>query len=255
MIGSMTMALAATAPLTPSGKWVVDYRTDMCVASRQFGDGTPPTVFAIKPAVQMDGGGAQLYVLAPNTGDAFNWYGTVTITLQPSGEVIMSDYWSNIGTPPELRAFQMPVSADDMTKLGEATSLTVDFGKASFSFAAGKLQAIRKALATCNENLFRTWGVPDVTATAELPPLVNPQSWFKSTDYPFYQAWRGRQGRVVIVLTIGPDGGAVACKVAVSSKYVQLDEATCKTAMKRAHYLPKPGATARYSVLSVRFVL
>ena len=60
MILTTILALAAAqdAPMTPSGRWTVDYRPDICLASRPFGAAANPTIFGFEPSITMDSAGA-----------------------------------------------------------------------------------------------------------------------------------------------------------------------------------------------------
>lgn len=92
----LAIATAQNAPLNPSGKWIVDYRPDMCVAQRSFGEATAATVFGFEPAVAMDSGGAKLLILSPDTRGGGVRHGRAEIMLRPSGEKQTLDFvsWS-----------------------------------------------------------------------------------------------------------------------------------------------------------------
>jgi TonB family protein len=248
----MLAALAAqTASLPPSGKWIVDYRPDMCVAQRSFGPAAAATVFGFEPAVAMDSGGAKLLILAPDSRDGGVRRGHAAVALQPSGETQTLDYvsWS-LKSAVGHRALEVSVDKAFMTKLGNATGLSVVAGMDSFALATGPLQAILSAMKTCNDDLMRSWGV-DPTATAT--PIGNPGGWFTDDDYPAAAKRAGASGRVVIVLTTDPSGHAKACRVVSSSKDAVLDQATCALATRRGRFQPRTGDG--FSVLSVRWDL
>lgn len=65
IIAALLAAAVQTAPITPSGRWTVDYRPDMCLASRPFGPTAKPIFLGLEPSVAMDSEGAMLLVVAP----------------------------------------------------------------------------------------------------------------------------------------------------------------------------------------------
>jgi len=246
MIFSMMLAIA-DAPLQPAGKWAVDYQPNMCIGSRIFGDPANPVIFGFEPAPVMGSGGATLLILAPDTQGKAVRQGNATITLQPDAKQSF-DYisWENkAGTQ---RAYEMTVNANFMAKLGQSTGLSLQAGKASFSLATGKVQAVLAAMKTCSDDLMRSWGV-DPKSAAE--PVGNPASWFSYEDYPAAALRRGSEGRVSVVVTVNAAGRVDACRVVVTSKDPDLDRTTCDIARKDGHFKPKN--VPSFAIYSVRW--
>jgi TonB family protein len=247
----LAITAAQNAPLNPSGKWVVDYRPDMCVGQRSFGEAAAVTIFGFEPAVAMDSGGAKLLILSPDSRGGGVRRGRAEIVLQPSGEKQTLDFvsWS-LKSAADHRALEVSVDKDFMSKLGKSTGLSVVAGKDSFALTTGPLQAVLAAMKTCNDDLMRSWGVdPTAIATA----IGNPGEWFNDDDYPAAAKRRGASGGVVVLLTIDPSGHTKACRVVSSSKDPDLDKATCD--LGRQHGRFQPGTGDGYSVLSIRWVL
>lgn len=250
---TLLAAATATAPLEPSGKWMVDYRTDMCLASRPFGTDTPPLTFAVKPSVVIGGNGASFFILTKNEGNKDIRRGTAELIALPSGTKLRVDYVSWMpNTLGGLRGFQLDATSSVMEAMQNSTALSVTAGRASFTLKTGKMQPLFNALSACNDNLFRAWGV-DPTARAD--PLGSPGNWFNDDDFPGEAKSAGAQGRVIIVLTINAEGKPTACRVAVSSKNPALDQTACRLAMARGRFTPLPGKSDRFSVLSTNWVL
>jgi TonB family protein len=253
MIFAVALALGAATdgPMTPSSKWVVDYRADMCLVSRQFGAKPNLTMFGLKPAVLMDGKSATIFLLTPNEGSRGFRHGSAAITLQPTGETRSFDYDSDVPKGDSLRVYEMMADADFMGHLGQATGLTIEAGKDSFSLATGKVQPVLDAVATCNDDLIRSWGA-DPDAKAE--PLGNPGSWFNNADYPIAARRRNAQGRTVIVITVNAKGDPTACRVAITSGDPDLDSRTCELARQRGRYVSKEGGD-RFAIFGIRWTL
>lgn len=249
MIFAAALALGAAAdgPMTPSSKWVVDYRADMCLVSRQFGTKPNLTMFGLKPATLMGSKWATIFVLTADDGRRGFRHGSAAITLQPSGEKRRFDYYSDVPAGDSLRAYEVVADADFMGHLGRATGLTIEAGKGSFSLATGEVQPVLDAMATCNDDLIRSWGA-DPAAMAE--PLGNPGTWFTDSDYP--PRGHHTQGRTVIVVTVNAKGEPTACRIAITSGEPGLDSRTCELAKQRGRYVSKEGGD-RFAIIGIRW--
>ncbi len=250
MIFATMLALAAIdAPLLPSGKWTVDYRSDSCVASRPFGPDAALVYLAFQPILSPDMHKMRLSVLAPNNKGEGTGSGKAKITLQPSGAVTTVDYDTQLIKISGLRGYEMIVDVDRLSQIGQSTEVSIDPGNQSFSFATGKLQSVIDAAAKCNGDLMRSWGV-DPAALAE--PTGNPGGWFSYDQYPAVALKKHASGRVIIALTINNEGRLKACRIAVTSGDPDLDRGTCDVAKSNARFVPKAGGD-RYSVFTVRW--
>jgi TonB family protein len=74
---------------------------------------------------------------------------------------------------------------------------------------------------------------------------------FSADDYPIVALHKGEQGEVVADLLINPTGSVETCSIALSSGFLELDQATCGILYRRARFIPgKDGAgNARYDVV------
>jgi len=252
MIFATMLALAAvqTAPMTPLGRWTVDYRPDMCLASRPFGAAANPTLFGLEPSVAMDSEGAMLLIVSPDSRGGGVRRGKATIALS-SGEKQALDYvsWPLKNTPGQ-RAFEVTVDSDFMSKFDQSTGLSIGAGKETFALETGPFSRVLGAMKTCNDNLLRSWGIDPA---ARAVPVRNPGGWFTDNDYPAAARSRGAIGRVVAIVTAGPDGRVKACRIVNSSKDADLDMATCDLAKRRGRY--KPGADGSFGVLAIRWTM
>lgn len=64
------------------------------------------------------------------------------------------------------------------------------------------------------------------------------QGLIRASDYPAIALARNEQGSVLLKLVIRPDGVPDTCAIVVSSKFKDLDDATCKIVMARARFVP-----------------
>jgi protein TonB len=67
-------------------------------------------------------------------------------------------------------------------------------------------------------------------------PKGNPAEWVTTDDYPATALRNGQQGRTSFRLDIGTDGRPTACSIVQSSGSSDLDQAACRTLMRRAHF-------------------
>lgn len=59
-----------------------------------------------------------------------------------------------------------------------------------------------------------------------------------AVDYPVRALREGRQGTVIIALTVGPDGRPKSCAIASSSGHADLDRAACTSAVRATGFPP-----------------
>jgi len=255
MTGMMMIALAATAatPLAPTGKWVVDYQKDMCIASRPFGTADGSTMFGIKPSISMDSDDQVLFFVAPKSGDGGVRRGSAVIALQPSGEQKKIPYVSVVPKGTKIRGYEIYADADLTAKLADATAVSMTAGNDRLAFATGKVGPVLKALRTCNDNLLRSWGV-DPAAKATPSKGVSPADWFPPSSYPAAAKQRGAQGRAVIAVTVSPAGRPTACRVILKAD-PDLDAASCRLAVHNGRFEPSSDQADRYAVYAVRWEL
>ncbi len=252
--GMLALVAAATpvTPLQPIGKWVVDYRADMCLVGRDFGDASNPTIFALKPSVSIDSRSADLFVLVPSSGDKGVHRGVATVTFQPSGVARKLDYVSWVPTGTRQRGYELPLAGDLTGTLRQSTGVQIEVGKSSFAMATGKIEPVMTALAICIDDLYRSWGVDPA---ARAVPRENPGAWFSNDNYPAEAKRIGASGRVIVVLTVAQDGKATNCRVIESAKNEALDRTTCDLASRKGRFVPGFYAGNRYAVLSINWLL
>lgn len=251
----MTIFAATTAatPLMPAGKWIVDYRKDMCIASRAFGPADNSFMFGIKPSIMIGSDDQTLFFVLPKTGGNEARHGEAVITLQPSGEQKKVPYISAVPKDMDVRGYEVGSDAEFTARLAQSTVVSMKAGKDELLFATGKVEPVLKALKACNDNLLRSWGI-DPTAQARTPSGVSPADWFPQDSYPTEAKQRGMQGRSVIAVTVSPAGRPTACRVILNAAPV-LDATTCRLAMRNGRFEPTEGTSDRYAVYAVRWVL
>lgn len=250
-------AVAADKPaptpnsIAPSGKWIVDYRPNMCLASRRFGNDPDSVTLGIEPAVVMGDGDGTLLMMSANKYGSSVKRGSATISALPAGvdKRVLFVSWP---VSPGVRGWEIGGESGSLKTLEDATGLTITMGRDTFALQTGKIKPVLDALSKCSDGLMRSWGI-DPSARAN--PNSNPGSWFTDNDYPSSARSRGAQGRVTVVMTIAEDGRASACRVVISTGNPDLDKATCDLATRRGRFEKSTGKNDRYSVLSIRWTM
>jgi protein TonB len=69
-------------------------------------------------------------------------------------------------------------------------------------------------------------------------PKGNPGTWVLTEDYPASALRSEFEGVVRFVLTIGPDGHVLRCRVTESSGHSSLDNAACAKVQERGEFIP-----------------
>ena len=73
-------------------------------------------------------------------------------------------------------------------------------------------------------------------------PANFPGMWATSDDYPPAARRARMEGEVDFLLTVGPDGAIVDCRIVRSSGHQELDQRTCSLLRQRAKFAPARGA-------------
>lgn len=145
----------------------------------------------------------------------------------------------------------------------EAAITTISINRAGLKevvLETGSLGAPMAAMRKCTFDLLVSWGV-DVEKHRNLArrakPIVPPQEWIKSSDYPKGLLRQGYQGIVDFRMSVDASGAATACHIQKSTRPEEFDKIVCDAMMRRARFEPaitKDGeAIASYWRTSVRF--
>ena len=238
------LILASNAPakptpaaklLTPSGKWAVEYAKEMCVLNRKFGSGADEMLLAIKPAPNSDQ--ARIMVLRKASRSNSR---TGTATVRYSDGSIPSYAMASSGWANGMSLTAIDVPRTSLAPLVAGGKIAIRFGLGlNHEFAPTAMAAAMQALAKCERDLLKGWGMTEAAQDAiATMPKVDYTKLFTSRDYPLKLVEKGIQGSVGALLTIDSTGAVSACRAIESSRTVELDELTCAIFLKRARYEP-----------------
>ncbi len=242
---ALAAALAA-APERVDG-WAITSDAERCTATRTFGGRSPVTI-RVNSRTTSDYAG-NIWILMPQGSP--DWIGKSFVLKSSSGARFIWPY-AYMSQPPE-GGVSLSGSLDvrDWAALVGTSSLKVQIADiAPLTIATGPMAPAMTALKKCGDAILRGWGVdPDRMVGLS----VVPTSLFWNADYPIDARLAKQQGRVVVIVGVGPSGEPGTCKVVVSSGSASLDSRTCELVLERARY-PK-GTGQRWGITSTRWAL
>jgi TonB family protein len=85
------------------------------------------------------------------------------------------------------------------------------------------------------------WRMQPVATGGPTATAIDPGSWFTPDSYPMEARKKGLEGAVAFDVDVDSQGKPTACRVAVSSGYQVLDEATCNIVLSKGRFIPAKG--------------
>ena len=240
VIGTACLLFASTTatgePLAPTGKWVVDYRTDQCLASREYGTPDNPITLGIRPALN-----GQTYLLVV----ARKHFGPLMAEESQGGVdfgegVIKSWLLEYESKPSGNDLYQFRISTAEMEQAKTASHLKLNLPHApAMDLQLVVMGDLLKALEDCTANLRRYWNADGVKdGTLGQYAKGNLRRLFSSDDYPEEALFRGQGGTSQLVLLVDQTGKVAGCDVLVPSGVPILDIMGCQVIMNRARFAP-----------------
>ncbi len=240
----MAGLLAATAaPLAAKGPWQVDRAPDGCLMVRSFVDGEGEAVLAWRALPLEESVEIVVSRKGGMDGVRVGW-AVVTTSLGGRDRTIFE---RSPGAAPGTSVTRLRVLKALFDNPGERVTMTIEPDKApSLAFALDKPLNAFAALAACQEEMLKGWGVdPGERARVAQPPEGAPGDWIAVSDYPRKALREGRQGTSVFLFRIGTAGTVDLCRTVVSSGTPALDEAACSAMMRRGRFVPARDAQGR----------
>jgi hypothetical protein len=246
------LAIAAASGLTtrvPTGRWVVDYADEQCIAKRQFGTTDKPLVLIIKPSPTSDV--VQLNLVKNGSGDAAYEY-DARLSIGGAGPIRVRQL--NFGTNDKAskRKYfisQINLSGEQATTLSSAERIGwYATAGAHVTLETGKLDALMRALATCRENLREYWNIGTANEQALKTPveIIKPiNSLFSTQDYPAQSVRQGDGGTSTVIVLIDETGRTRDCMLEATSGIASIDGMTCAVIRERGRFKPAIGAEGK----------
>ena len=238
---ALISAPAAAAPLSPSGKWVVNFDDAQCIASRNYGVGKKMLALVLKPSPLGDI--TQLSVVRSRSfGYTEQTAAKLTIDALPP---IPASLLGFTVTQSKLRVDSVILSKASFAQLRGGHSLRIAAPMELIeTFALSGMEGVTKALDTCVADLQRVWNI-DAAGLAKVKqgpqatvPLV---TLFDSDDYPIEALRSGTGGSTRFAILVDEKGAIGDCMVTESSGVAVLDAQSCAVVKERAKFAPGIG--------------
>lgn len=251
----LTLAAAATvqAPAAPSGPWEVNVQENMCLLKRSYPVDKGKTSLIFQPLLDLPD--MEMYVASPG-GSPGQYTGKYKVQVEPGGRTFTGRYYS-VRTNGQ-RFTRLFIDRAVLDGLQNGDVMSIEAKPVNGSFRIARPEIARPALATCINDLKKSWGVnPEEEGRAVTSLEGDPGRYFNEDSYP-KEAWsKGIYGRVVALLNISANGTVEKCHI-VSSAGTALNEGTC-AAVRNARFKPPRDADghalATTYLLPVRWVL
>ncbi|MBW6528469.1 energy transducer TonB, partial [Sphingomonas sp. RHCKR7] len=237
-------APAAPTPLAPQGKWVVNYGERGCAMARAFGPADSPVIVAWR---SLPFGDRVELSVQRRLGQRGLRRGMLQVAVEGRGDETSYEAFNGTGDRLRtLRGWTDPALFADLPERAVLT-LTPSSEPALAVALVGTARAL-KALARCNDDIARGWGIApgerDAVAT-EATPRGDPSRFIGPDDYARQAVARGELGTSAQLWTVATDGRVSECRVVVASGSDALDEAGCDAARSRARFTPAVGRDGR----------
>jgi TonB family protein len=249
MLAAICAAPAFGGVLQPVGKWIIDYREDQCLASRDYGRPDKPLRLGVRPAPT--GQTYELLVAQPRSGPEF--------AKELAGAVdfghgdIKAWLLSYAAKGSKSNVYQFRISAADMAQAASAATVTVKpDGAPNLTFALDSMPALLEGLHACTGDLQRYWNATEeLYASIAVPAIGDVRSVFSEKDYPREAIRLNQRGSSQFLLLIDEKGGVAGCHVLKASGIPLLDAMGCQVIRQRAKFIPaigRDGKAVRSSV-------
>ena len=256
-LAAAAVATAEPAAVEPSGKWVVEYADTMCVLSRDYGTGADKVTLALRPLPMSTE--TQVALFSEGRGPQVP-AGKAEITVISQGRPTVGTY-QRVNLPQKsVRVATMYFDGTALDDLDKATAITLRLGKETYQLAVPGIAGAMRALATCQADLLKGWGVEMKERTNLSKPATGSAArFFGPSAYPPEAIRAEQQGRVIAVASINQVGKVEKCTIVASSKSPSLDGVTCEILRKQGKFSPALDLAgqpvASHLIVPVRWVL
>lgn len=243
IVVSASFALAFTDPASgaatlPTGKWVVDYKEQACVATREYGNAAKPLYLGLKPSPM--GGVMQLSIIRNLKGDsaAVEETGSVSFDHGKKTPVSMLSFGSSNG----VYSTRINLPVEKVVVMRTAGSLRIHGPSIDETLVLQQLPQLMQQIDACVTDLQDAWNMlPNGSAKVKTRAKGTMLDLFKMSDYPETSLSKAEQGSVKVVFLINELGKVADCVVTETSGVAALDLQTCAVISHRATFKPAVG--------------
>ena len=230
-------------PLEPAGKWVVDYRPDQCLASREYGNPEKPITFGIRPAPN---GKTYLLILAErHPGPDWGQEEGVTVDFGRGAIKSWLLEFGNRSAKSDIYHVRIPAAEMDQAKVAPSVKLSFS-GQPDVELELQSMPALMKTLEDCTSDLKRYWNLGgEKDGRISRPSKGDIRHLFSASDYPADAARRNQSGNTQFMLLIDQSGKVAGCDVVVASGIPVLDIMGCQVIRDRGKFTPALDANGK----------
>jgi hypothetical protein len=216
-IGCFLQAATASArTLAPTAGWVVDYRTDQCLATREYGTPDKPVTFGIRPAP--NGETYLLFLARKHLGP--NAAAEQQATVDFGKGSIKSWFLEYQAKPSDPDVYQFRISAAEMEQAKAAATAKLSPNNApDVELQLGSMPALMKTLEDCTADLKNYWNMGAAkdgrVATSAKGDV---RTLFSSDDYPAEAFSRSQGGKSQFILLVDETGDPPSRQIHAGSR-------------------------------------
>jgi len=228
-------ALAAAAPLQPTGKWVVDFSDSACVASRDYG--TEQLALKASPL-----GDVVQFALVSRA--ARSEAEQVDATLQPAGGSLIRTtgmIWGTGGDDPH-RITSINLKASEFQRVAAASTVSVTVDGRRRDLVLSGMAPLAVVMKECVTDLATIWTNHEGVSSRAKSDLA---TYVKDTDFPEEGIRKGVGGTTAFALLIDEKGMIADCTVIETSGQAMYDSQSCALLKKRARFTPARDAAGK----------
>jgi hypothetical protein len=247
--------------LAPAGKWVVNYSTDGCLVSRQFGDENGPLTFGFRLWPMATS--AEILLIGNPGLLRLPSEGTIEIAGDTVPPVRDNDFQSwKPNADASKRTVYIRLAYETLSNMVPSHKWIFRHGKQTIALQTGPMTALLNVIHDCEANLLKTWNIDPSRLddeAARATPIGSPEHWFHADDYPSIGGSNDISARVTVFLSIDATGRVSDCRPLGKATGYDFEKVTCNIFRSRGRYQPPHNAqnqpVASYEIESVRWTL
>jgi TonB family protein len=242
VLGASLAAGGKAKALEPIQNWVLDYREDQCLASRDYGSAADPVTLGIRPAP--NGQTYELMAARRGSGPEFatEKKGSVDFGNGPINAWLLN--YGGALTKADVMQFR--ISALEMRQALTAKTVTLrESGRPQLSFTLAAMPALLKGMQECTADLQQHWNMGEREKVIATQARGDLRGLFDPGDYPAEALQRHQEGSVRFLLLVNEAGRVSGCHVLQPSGVPVLDAMGCQVLRKRATFTPARDAAGK----------
>ncbi len=249
-------AWAAERVLEPIDKWVLSYADDSCRLARAFGTKDDKVVLVLDqfmPAGRLDLSliGKRIGRYSDNRISLSATFGpglpvaeprdAMTGTVGPDKTTILMIGSRDLLNRPAVKGASDEIFLTTIEQEAAVTELRIVARTLRLTLHTGSMAQPLGAMRSCISDLVKTWGLDPAqqeTLSKRPVPIVSPDKWLKSADYPKGPLAIGASAIVHFRIMVSADGLPTKCAIQQATLSPEFTKLTCDLLIQRARFNP-----------------